>query len=233
MSYFRPPLAVSHFPFVPTAPRRTRSCGHRLHERLQREVPGAETGRVLPGPPACVSMCSRHLRARRVCRAETWPGARDTRTPFFCLQPRTTLTCKAARARSAGSGVRLPFPGGGWRRSRRGATVRLALLLPSTAPLGPDAVCPQGPARCPAQLVARAHCFCSSGVGGAHVPHCWLLAGPRRGRHVCSHTQLCHFITRTDIPDDRQTCTIQNQQRSTSSYACSRFSKAGQYPHTS
>lgn len=62
-------------------------------------------------------MCSRpdshHLRAHRVCRAETWPGACHTRTPFFCLQPRTTLTCKAAHARSAGSGVRLPFLGGG------------------------------------------------------------------------------------------------------------------------
>lgn len=130
-------------------------------------------------------------------------------------------------------GCNFPSWAGGRRRRRRGTTVRLALLLPSAASLGPDAVCAQGPPRCPGQLVTRAHSFCSSGVGGAHVPHCWLLAGPRRGRHVCSHTQLCHFITRTDIADDRQTCTIQNQQRSTISYSCSRFTKAGQQPHTS
>lgn len=68
-------------------------------------------------------------------------------------------------------------------------------------------------------------------VPASTVPGSWLA--PRRGRPVCIHTHLYHFIMRINILDnDPQICKIQNQQRNTNLCSFSIFTKAEKHSHT-
>lgn len=138
--------------------------------------------------------------------------------------------CKAACAPPSGSGARLHF----WGEKEESDGDTLAFLVPSVVSARPYAVCAQG-------LLGR----CRSGAAGDRASLLLLcllvpastIAGPwpaaRRGRHVCVHTHIHHFIMRINILDnDPQICKIQNQQRNTNLCSFFIFIKAEKYSHT-